>query len=761
MQASEDPVVKNHYNLPTFQRRLRHLQSIAVRNLNCPGDQEIDLCNLTVFFTLHKKIKQEAFYTSEKITGSLNPTWQSFGLQRRDTSIDLSAKSVIVRIWCGHGDVFKVKMEAEVNFSGLLFFSNRFQVPGIRHQTDTLLFGLFSNIFIYFHEASGNQQLQQLIPDTEPAKGDALGAVRVDQFILRPSYNTSNLKRIHMVQRAITQTLASVKRIHTNIEDRLMSSNENAEKLSQREDLLMKVRQLRQELLWQTQQKQVDQDKFEKFQTVQNSRLNTLREKGAEMKKLAQDTEEKRTLHIQSREMLVKENAQVLFRRKQIIKEMVHDIYPITEDEKGQHFYICNVRLPNAEDYQGQDELRVSVALGFTCHLTQMISHFMDLPLRYPMMYRGSRSVIIDHIHSKLTEKDREFPLFGKGKEKFQYNYAVFLLNKNISQLRFYCGFGTNDLRQTLPNLKSLLEQRLGVRSSSVFGQRGDISTLQSPPATSIVGSQTSRVSQIMSSNASSVTRRDLVSELDIHTPPISRSTSATGEGISLNSFGENTLRMGHSISFPQATNSSLKLVSTAHDSFEYSLQDNSSPQNSHALTKDNVYDPQIYLGHKDSSSTSSKSRDTQENENVIKEEDETEDILRPADNFFRVANQQDIAAVNKLFQDTQNHTASSSFDNGIIPKSDIFLDTTQRSFKLVKTPAMSSTPESDLVSNSYHSQSEEISSPNGYHTETSDSRHSHTHQFATYKSMDQDGSSHGPPSSCDDDNEGDPSRDI
>ena len=39
----------------------------------------------------------------------------------------------------------------------------------------------------------------------------------------------------------------------------------------------------------------------------------------------------------------------------------------------------------------------------------------MDMPLRYPMVHRGSRSIIIDHIHSKLPEKDREWVNLSKG----------------------------------------------------------------------------------------------------------------------------------------------------------------------------------------------------------------------------------------------------------------------------------------------------------------------------------------------------------
>lgn len=39
-----------------------------------------------------------------------------------------------------------------------------------------------------------------------------------------------------------------------------------------------------------------------------------------------------------------------------------------------------------------------------------------------------------------------------------QFNYAVYLLNKNIAQLKWYCGLPTLDLRATLANLASLID---------------------------------------------------------------------------------------------------------------------------------------------------------------------------------------------------------------------------------------------------------------------------------------------------------------
>lgn len=58
----------------------------------------------------------------------------------------------------------------------------------------------------------------------------------------------------------------------------------------------------------------------------------------------------------------------------------------------------------NATD---KDETMVSVALGYTCHLVSMMSYILNFPVRYPMDHHSSRSLITDHIHPKLTDRDK------------------------------------------------------------------------------------------------------------------------------------------------------------------------------------------------------------------------------------------------------------------------------------------------------------------------------------------------------------------
>ena len=128
---------------------------------------------------------------------------------------------------------------------------------------------------------------------------------------------------------------------------------------------------------------------------------------------------------------------------RQLLSEFSY-IYP-TDLNEHKDYFVCGVRLPNFEDFQAKNDGRIAVALGYTAHLVSMIS-FLQVPLRDSVIHKGSRSTTKDNINDKLTEKEREFPLYPKGGEKLQFDYSVYLLNKNIAQLRYQHGLGTPDL---------------------------------------------------------------------------------------------------------------------------------------------------------------------------------------------------------------------------------------------------------------------------------------------------------------------------
>ncbi|ORY89122.1 UV radiation resistance protein and autophagy-related subunit 14-domain-containing protein [Leucosporidium creatinivorum] len=132
----------------------------------------------------------------------------------------------------------------------------------------------------------------------------------------------------------------------------------------------------------------------------------------------------------------------------------------------------------------------LSSALGYTAQVVSTLAAYLGVPLHYPIKCLGSRSAVVDLI--SMMRGPRAFPLYPKGVDRYRFDYAVFLLNKNIeqvslgrrrkrrrreregneltpsppsflpfasphSQLMYSQGLTVIDLRNTLPNLKSLI----------------------------------------------------------------------------------------------------------------------------------------------------------------------------------------------------------------------------------------------------------------------------------------------------------------
>ncbi|XP_078514657.1 UV radiation resistance-associated gene protein isoform X2 [Lissotriton helveticus] len=380
-----------HVELPSQQRRLRHLRNIAARNIvNRNGHRLLD-----TYFTLHlcdnSKIFRE-FYQSEVVKDSLirarNPNEIIFGLNDGY-----------------YGAPFETKDSANTLNHNLL---------------------------------------------------------QVDHNCVRKSYDVKDLLRLHRTQCAIKQTQVTVQKIGKEIEEKLRLTSASNEMKKESECLQLKILVLRDEL--ERQKKALGREL-----ELLHKECSSLQAKGltfdAEHERLQIQKESLHELRKEctaKRELFLKTNAQLTIRCRQLLSELSY-IYPMDVNDQKDYF-ICGVKLPNSEDFQAKDDGSIAVALGYTAHLVSMISFFLQVPLRYPIIHKGSRSAIKDNINDKLMEKEREFPLYPKGGEKLQFDYGVFLLNKNIAQLRYQHGLGTPDLRQTLPNLKNFMEHGLMVR---------------------------------------------------------------------------------------------------------------------------------------------------------------------------------------------------------------------------------------------------------------------------------------------------------
>lgn len=154
--------------------------------------------------------------------------------------------------------------------------------------------------------------------------------------------------------------------------------------------------------------------------------------------------------------------------RRRICSEL-SNIFPIMPIPNAPplSFQICNIPLPNsvydAATAKTLNEDVLSASLGLVALLTHHLQFYLSRPLPYPLYPFGSRSSAKDEI-SQLDVKQaprREFPLFlprgGSTTGQWRFEYAWFLLNKDIEALCASQGLKVVDIRHSLPNLKYLL----------------------------------------------------------------------------------------------------------------------------------------------------------------------------------------------------------------------------------------------------------------------------------------------------------------
>ncbi|XP_051903787.1 UV radiation resistance-associated gene protein [Hippocampus zosterae] len=433
-----------HVELTSQQRRLRHLRSIAARNIvNKNGSPLLD-----TYFTLHLCIGNRIssdFYKSEVIRDSLNPTWRSLDFGMLPDLLDTSVSCFVVRIWGGQDAQYQLLIEWKVNLDGLRYTGQQIR----SRNTNEIIFGLNDGYYVADFDHKDN---------LERKKNSLL---QVDQSSVRNSYSVFSLLRLHTAQRAIKQTQVTVQKIGKEIEEKLRTTATCTVRKKERECMQLRLAVLHSEL--QRQRKALGREI-----DLRQKDMAQLQKKGelysAQHESLKEERESLTMLHKEctaKREQFLKFNAQLTFRCRQLLSELSY-IYPI-DVANPSDYVICGVKLPNSEDFQAKDDGSVAVALGYTAHLVLMISCFLQIPLRYPVIHKGSRSSIKDTITDRLTEKEREFPLYPRG-ERFHFEYGVYLLNKNIAQLRYQHSLTTPDLQQTLPNLKNFLEHGLLVR---------------------------------------------------------------------------------------------------------------------------------------------------------------------------------------------------------------------------------------------------------------------------------------------------------
>ncbi|CAD6271743.1 unnamed protein product [Miscanthus lutarioriparius] len=122
------------------------------------------------------------------------------------------------------------------------------------------------------------------------------------------------------------------------------------------------------------------------------------------------------------------------------------------------------------KSYRNKELQRSAAVLGYATHAVLLIACYLDVPLRYPLRFGGSRSYVSDRLPSADTasaalastrniESERtEYPLFLECQEddSTSASYAIYLLHKDKEQLVNYVGAESCG-RHVFGNLRELL----------------------------------------------------------------------------------------------------------------------------------------------------------------------------------------------------------------------------------------------------------------------------------------------------------------
>eukprot|EP01083_Nonionella_stella_P013178 37143_1 len=114
----------------------------------------------------------------------------------------------------------------------------------------------------------------------------------------------------------------------------------------------------------------------------------------------------------------------------------------------------------------GQEEEKMAIGLGYIAHLCTLLSRYLQIPLRHPIICRGSRSEIIDAfaeaeayvlMQRNQKRKSPKFPLYSKGTDRKLFKKGVELLQENICQLCISVGMDEFDQHAFIHNVRTVL----------------------------------------------------------------------------------------------------------------------------------------------------------------------------------------------------------------------------------------------------------------------------------------------------------------
>lgn len=401
------------------------------------------------FFTIHVEGYEGPVYISEVVEKAMNPNFRFFDLSSSGPSVTRLDK-LTVNVWA--------KNESTNGWHYLIQFSARLgslqfigkSLGKFRHPLpqNCILFHMTDGIYTSFTDMPIDDKIRatQLAPPKESPEGPMSSS----------SYDA--IMRLNTLDDCIQDALATRDRLAEEIETILKENREAIDTLEQVPEAEERLKTVQAAVVAERRRVEAARRRVEEKRNTTQRRRELMQKGRDSQNEREQEMVTERATHAALQESNVQFQEDVAGQRRRLCEDLQR-VYPI-EPVKGRTllFTIRGLLLPNGV-FEDAREDATSAALGYVAEITSLLSLYYELLLPYPIKVSGSTSTIDDPLALSTTPQTtpRTYPLFMKGVVRYRFEYAVFLLNKNIEILSNHIGIKPVDVRQTLPNLKYLL----------------------------------------------------------------------------------------------------------------------------------------------------------------------------------------------------------------------------------------------------------------------------------------------------------------
>lgn len=195
------------------------------------------------------------------------------------------------------------------------------------------------------------------------------------------------------------------------------------------------------------------------LQTLRNT--GDLQKRIASCRGLTSDIAECEKERVKVEEEAVKMQFLLEARQLKLLSELqaIYPIERISGDKEKERYAIRGIELIPPLDGSQRDDEQISSALGYVVHLVLLVSKYLEVPLRYQLLFYASRSIIRDPVQK--DPKDQNLPLYRKDVEPERFKRAFHWLSKDIEQLLLARQIKYERNRDILANLSRLFIEEM------------------------------------------------------------------------------------------------------------------------------------------------------------------------------------------------------------------------------------------------------------------------------------------------------------